>query len=111
MARIAITSPMRADYEAALSRVGARKSDSQILRQPSRSPHIVELRRRIAAVLRAKGYSFNEIAALLGYKDHTTVMHLLAAKPRDPREWVWYPDLGVWKPKPLPGRRAFDPHP
>lgn len=46
-----------------------------------RPPHLVTGRRIVAHWLRARGWSLMQIAELLGYADHSSVVNLLSRDP------------------------------
>lgn len=53
--------------------------DPQVLRDPSRKPDAVQIRRRVAHRLDQEGWSPARIGRLIG-RDRTTVLHLLGRK-------------------------------
>jgi hypothetical protein len=55
-----------------------------LLRGPSRSRPLVELRRQAALYLRSRGCSLSEIGAALN-RDHTSILNLLSPRRRQPR--------------------------
>ena len=52
------------------------------LREGYRAPAIVEARARFAQHLRGMGWSYPMIGAILGYKDHTSIMSLLGVSKK-----------------------------
>ena len=50
------------------------------LKSASRTPRMVEARRRVSKYLRAHGWSYPEIGRFID-RDHTTVMHLCEGRP------------------------------
>jgi hypothetical protein len=72
-------------WEADLEEIAAAGGTTlALLRGPSRSRPLVELRRAAARYLRSRGCSLPEIGVALN-RDHTTILNLLSPRRRQPR--------------------------